>query len=130
MAFNGKTTTTTTTFCLRVTSGVVKHHRQKQLEEDRVYFTHGSILQFIIKSCKGRNSHRAGTWRQELMQRPWGWRGCCLMLAHHGLLSLLSCKTQNYPSRDGTTIICWAIPHQSLNTQASKPTNLPGLPTA
>jgi hypothetical protein len=25
----------------------------------------------IIKGHQGRNSKRAGTWRQELMQRPW-----------------------------------------------------------
>jgi len=27
--------------------------------------------QFIIKSSEGRNSFRAGSWRQELMQRSW-----------------------------------------------------------
>jgi hypothetical protein len=39
--------------------------------QERVYFTHSSISQFIIESSEGRNSSRAGTWRQELMQRLW-----------------------------------------------------------
>jgi hypothetical protein len=42
--------------------------------------------QFIIKSSECKNSIRAGTWRQELMQRPW--RGAASWLAPHGLLSL------------------------------------------
>jgi hypothetical protein len=30
-----------------------------------------SISLFIIKGTQVRNSNRAGTWRQELMQSPW-----------------------------------------------------------
>jgi hypothetical protein len=42
----------------------------------------------IIKGNQDRNSNRAGTWRQGLMQRPWS---CALyFLVSHGLLSLLS----------------------------------------
>jgi hypothetical protein len=44
---------------------------------------------------------RLGTWRQELMQRPW--RDVTYCLASPGLLSLLSYKTQDYQTRDGTT---------------------------
>ena len=49
----------------------------------------------------GTHSHRAGTWRQELMQKPW--RGAAYWLAYHGLLSLLSYRTQDNQPRDGTT---------------------------
>jgi hypothetical protein len=35
--------------------------------------------QFHFKSSEGRNSHRAGTRRQELMQKPW--RGAANWLA-------------------------------------------------
>jgi len=38
---------------------------------------------------------------QELMQRPW--RDVTYWLASSGLLSLLSYRTQEYQSRDGTT---------------------------
>ena len=48
-----------------------------------------------------RNSHRAGTWMQELIQRPW--RGSAFCIAFLGLLSLLSYRTQDYQSRDAPT---------------------------
>jgi hypothetical protein len=51
-------------------------------------------LLFITKESQDRNSPRAGTWRQELMQRPW--RGAVYWLASPGLLSLLSYRTQDY----------------------------------
>ena len=54
---------------------------QKQLGEERVYFIHSSVLQFT-KSNKDRNAHRAGTWRQELTQRPW--RGAAYWPASQG----------------------------------------------
>jgi hypothetical protein len=54
----------------------MKHHEQKQLGEERVNFPPSSSSQFFIKSSEGRNSSRAGTWRQELRQRPW--RGAAL----------------------------------------------------
>ena len=43
---------------------------------------------------------KAGTWRQELKQRPW--RGAAYWLALHGLLSLLSYKTHVYLPRGDT----------------------------
>jgi len=52
-------------FCLRVCIAVVKHHDQKQLV-----------------------GKRAGTWRQELMQRPG--RSAVYGVAPHGLLGLIS----------------------------------------
>jgi hypothetical protein len=73
---------------------------KKQVEEERVYSAYTSILLFIIKGSQDRNSHRAGTWRQELMQRPW--RDTAYWLASPGLLSLLSYRTQDCQPRDGT----------------------------
>jgi hypothetical protein len=52
---------------VRITVAILKHHDQNQLGDERVYFTHRSIEQFIIKISEGRTSNRAGTWRQELM---------------------------------------------------------------
>jgi len=43
----------------------------------------------------------AGSWRQELIQKPW--RGIAYWLAPHGLFSLLSYRTQDYLPRDGIT---------------------------
>jgi hypothetical protein len=44
---------------------------KKQVGEERVYLAYTSILLVIIKRSQDRNSNRAGTWRQELMQRLW-----------------------------------------------------------
>lgn len=47
----------------------MKHHDQKQLEEERFYFIHSSISHFLFKTSKYRNSIRSGIWKHELMQR-------------------------------------------------------------
>jgi hypothetical protein len=39
--------------------------------EERIYLANTSTSLFTTKGNQDRNSHRAGTWRQELMQRPW-----------------------------------------------------------
>jgi hypothetical protein len=44
---------------------------KKQVEEERVYSAYASTSQFIIKGSQRRNSSSVGTWRQELMQKPW-----------------------------------------------------------
>jgi hypothetical protein len=44
---------------------------KKKVGEERVYSTYTSTLLFITKGSQDRTSHRARTWRQELMQRPW-----------------------------------------------------------
>jgi hypothetical protein len=44
---------------------------KKQVGEERVYSAYTSTMLFITKGSQDLNSHRAGTWRQELMQRPW-----------------------------------------------------------
>jgi hypothetical protein len=67
---------------------------KRQVREERVYSAYTSTLLFITKGSQDRNSHRVGTWRQELMQRPM--RGAAYWLASSGLLSLLSYRTQDY----------------------------------
>jgi hypothetical protein len=56
---------------------------------------------FIVEGSQDRNSDRAGTWRQEQVQKPWG--VAAYWLVPHSLLSLLSYRTQDHQSRDGTT---------------------------
>jgi hypothetical protein len=62
-------------------------------EEERVDWTHSSIEQFITESSKGRNSSRAGTWRQELMQRPWGGLLTALLLVAYSACFLMKPRT-------------------------------------
>jgi len=66
-----------------------------------VYSTYTSTLLLITKGSQDRNSHRVGTRRQELMQRPW--RGTAYLLAFLGMLSLLSYRTQDCQPWDDTT---------------------------
>ena len=61
---------------------------KKQVGEERIYLTYTSALLFITEGSQDRNSSRAGSWRQELMQRLW--RGAAYRLAPRGLVSLLS----------------------------------------
>jgi hypothetical protein len=61
---------------------------KKQVGEERVYSAYTPTLLFITKGSQDRNLHRAGTWRQELIQRAW--RGAAYWLASPGLLNLLS----------------------------------------
>jgi hypothetical protein len=65
-------------------------------------------LLFFTKGSQDWNSHRAGTWRQELRQRPW--RDAAYWIASPSLLSLLSYRTQDYQPRDGTTTMGLALP--------------------
>jgi hypothetical protein len=44
---------------------------KKQVGEERVYSAYTSTLLFFSKGSLDWNSHRVGTQRQELMQRPW-----------------------------------------------------------
>ena len=69
---------------------------KKQGEEERFYSACTSTLHFITKGSEDRNINRVGTWRQQLMQRPW-------RVLFIGLLSLLSYRTQDYQARQGTT---------------------------
>lgn len=92
---------------------MMKYHDQSNLGKERVYFTHHSTEQLIIKSNEGRNSRRAGTWRQQLTQKPL--RGAGGWLAPHSLLSLLSHRTQDNQLMDGTAHNgMGGLHHQSL----------------
>jgi hypothetical protein len=59
------------------------------------------------KSSEGRNSCRAGAWRQELMQTPW--RGAAYWLAPHVWLSLLSNRTQVHSPEMAPPSMGWAL---------------------
>ena len=74
---------------------------KKQVGEGRVNSVYKSTLLFITEGIQVKNSSRVGTWRQELMQRPW--RGAACWLAPPGLLSLLCYRPQDHQPRDGTT---------------------------
>jgi hypothetical protein len=71
---------------------------KKQVGEERVYSAWASIL--VLRS-QDRNSHRAVTWREELIQRPW--RDVTYWLAFLGLLILLSYRIQDDQPGDGTS---------------------------
>ena len=75
----------------RVTIAAMKHHDQKQLGEERVYF----ILQFIGKGSHSSNSRQPAT-ETEAMEEH------CL-LACSVLISQLSYTPQDRLSRCGTT---------------------------
>ena len=96
---------------------MIKHHEQKQLGEERVYLVSTSRSLFIIRNHQDRNSNRAGTWRQELMQRPW--RDTAYWLSHHSLLSLLSYRIQGHLPRNGTTHIGQDPPPSITNYENS-----------
>ena len=68
---------------------------RRQAGEERIYSAYTSE---ILRGSQDRNSSRAGTWRQELIQKPW--RGAAHWLASLGFLRLLSYRTQD--TRPGT----------------------------
>ena len=82
---------------LRVSLAAMKHHDLKATWGGEGRFG----LHFHITVSQDRHPNRAGTWRQELMQRPW--RGAAYWLAPHGLLSLLSYRNLDHQPRDGIT---------------------------
>jgi hypothetical protein len=55
--------------CLGVTTAVIKHHNQKQVEE-RVYRLTYSESQSTEES-QAKNSSQAGIWRQKLIKETW-----------------------------------------------------------
>jgi hypothetical protein len=89
------------TILVRVSTAEQYIITKKQVGEERVYSAYTFTLLFIPKGSQDRSSQRAGTWRQELMQRPW--RDAAYWLVSSGLLSLLSYRIQDYQPRDGPT---------------------------
>ena len=100
---------------VRVTIAVMSHHDQKQCGEERVYFAHTSIEQFIIKTL--RTGTQAG---QEPGGRSWcrGQGGALLMRLPPWPAQTASCRIQNHklgePQR---TTKGWALP---INHQLRK----------
>jgi hypothetical protein len=75
---------------VRVTSAMMKHHYQKQAEEERVYLAYTSISLFITEESQDRSSNMAGSWRQKLMQRQWRLLTGLLPMAWSAFLFFLS----------------------------------------
>jgi hypothetical protein len=73
---------------VRVSIAAKKHHDQTPSGGGKSLFCLHFHTLFIAKGSQNMNSSKVGTWRQELMQRPW--RGAAFWLAPCGLLSLLS----------------------------------------
>ena len=61
--------------------------------------------------CWDGNSNKAGTWRQEWMQRPW--RGAAYWLASNSLLSHLPYRIQDHQPKDDSTHNGPGHPHKS-----------------
>jgi hypothetical protein len=59
-------------------------------------------LYSIIDRSQGRNSSTAGSWKQELIRRPW--KNAASWLAPHCLLSLLSYIIHAHPPKDVITL--------------------------
>ena len=49
----------------------MKYHDLEQVGEKRVYLAYSFISLFITEGSQDKNSSRVGTWRQELIQKPW-----------------------------------------------------------
>ena len=75
----------------------------EQAEEESVYWLTLFTFLLIIEQCQNWNTNRAGTWRQELMQRPW--RGAAHQYDFLGLLKLLSKRNQAHNVLSPPTLV-------------------------
>jgi hypothetical protein len=71
-----------------------------------------STLLFITEGSQDRNSERAGTWRQELMQRPWRELLTGLFMVAFSACFLIEPRATS--SGMATPTLGWNFPHQSL----------------
>ena len=86
---------------------------KKQTVEKMVYLAHTSIVTvLIIEGSQDRNSHRAGTWKQEQMQRPW--RAAAYWLALHGFSACLLREPRTTNPGMAPPTMGWVLLHQSL----------------
>ena len=86
-----------TNFCLRVIILVIKHRdwTKATWEGKDLFDLH------LTEGSQDRNSSRAGTWSQELMQRPW--RSATYCLAPRASVGLLFYRIQDHRPRCGPT---------------------------
>ena len=80
---------------VRVSIAVMKHHDQKASWRGKGLFGLHFHIAVHIEGSQDRNTNRTGTWKQELMQRPW----------RDGTPNWLA------QPRDGTTHNGWSLPH-------------------
>jgi hypothetical protein len=100
------------TVLVRVTIAVMKYHDQSNLEGKWVYLAYTSISLFIIKESQDKNSNREGTWRQELMQRPW--RGAPYELVLHGCPACFLIEPRTTRPEMAPPTMCLALPSGSV----------------
>jgi hypothetical protein len=82
----------------------MKYHYRSNLGRNRFIWL---TLSYTVEGSQDRNSNRAGIQRQELMQRPW-------MAAAYFLANLFSYRTQDHLLSGSSTLIGWALLHQSF----------------
>lgn len=70
---------------------MLKHHDQKKLGEEKVYFSLSLVVCHPEKSCQGLTQ--------------WPWMGAAYLFASNGFLSLFSYSTQDHQPRGGMTRI-------------------------
>jgi hypothetical protein len=87
---------------------------KKQVGEERVYSAYTSKLLFIINRSQDRNSNRVGTWRQDLMRKPWRGAACFSWPDSHGLLSLLLIVLRTTSPGMALPSMTWVLLDQSL----------------
>lgn len=92
-----------------------------QVEEEGVDM---SAYMFITSGSQGSKSSRAGTWKQELVQESW--RSIAYWLVSHGLLSLLSYRTQDHHPRDVPTHKGLVLPTSITNWSYSRAAGFEG----
>jgi hypothetical protein len=71
----------------------MEHHDQKHLGEERISLVYISTPLSITEGSQDRNSNRTGTWRQELVCRPW--RVLLTGLISMACSTMLSFRPQN-----------------------------------
>jgi hypothetical protein len=84
--------------CLRIPLAMMKHHDKKHIGKEKVYSAYTSTCSLSCpEGSQDSNSRKAGTWSQELMQRPW--ESAAHWFLHHDLFNLHSYRIQNYQLR-------------------------------
>ena len=85
---------------------------KKQVGEERVYSAYTSISLLIIEGSQDRNSNRAGSWRQELMQRPW--KDAAYWIVPYACSVCFLAVLRATSPRTAPPTMSWACPYQSL----------------